>query len=87
MTGACACVHESADTCAAVWRETNGPDSVSFDPCECVCHDTFPCAGYSDCLNVVNHEDGVCLGCQQRDESANAGGCPGCGGHCVTACR
>ena len=47
----------------------------------------FPCAGYPDCKVMVDDEEGICDACYDRNEQENAGGCPGCGGNCQTACR
>lgn len=49
--------------------------------------DLFPCSGYQDCRNQMESEDDVCADCIERNQRENAGGCPGCGGACQTACR
>lgn len=57
---------------------------------ECIAEltrETFHCAGYKDCTNLVDTDDAVCGECHDRNERDNAGGCPGCGGFCRTACR
>ena len=47
----------------------------------------FPCTGYAGCKNMMPDDDLVCRECEARNERENAGGCPGCGGNCQTACR
>ena len=49
--------------------------------------DEVPCAGFKGCPNMVNDEDDVCRECERREANRQAGGCPGCGGTCQTACR
>jgi hypothetical protein len=60
--------------------------SPDFNLCT-ACVGPFPCAGYRTCTNTVPHRDEPCPDCCARNERENAGGCPGCGGYCQTACR
>lgn len=73
--------------CGKLGDDVDGVPPVCSECLQELSRETFPCRGYRGCANLVDSDDGVCGECHDRNERENAGGCPGCGGFCRTACR